>query len=97
MRPDDAWPEGEEDDDDRWAHCNHCGWWGEHADLLPDDGDDPHPCGKDECPECHKEGCICCCIPTWLMDQYEDAATGGGGDLPALVAYPLAKETRNAR
>ena len=55
-----------------WARCGSCGWWGLHSELIPDDGDDPHPCGKDECPECCAEGFICCCIPDVVKEAYEN-------------------------
>ena len=44
------------------ARCGSCGWEGECDDLLPDDGPDPHACGKDECPHCHAENFIVCCV-----------------------------------
>jgi len=54
--------EEESNKEPRFARCSSCGWWGEDSELLPDDGPNPHPCGKDECPSCHAKNCICCCL-----------------------------------
>lgn len=43
-------------------HCGSCGYFGFCSDLIKDDGLDPHPCGKDECPECRATGYISCCL-----------------------------------
>ena len=59
-------------EDVNWATCGSCGWWGLNSELPRDDGESPHPCGKDKCPECGDNGCICCCIPTAVKHAYEN-------------------------
>ncbi len=59
---------------EKWAVCGCCGWAGPNTELIPDDGPDPHPCGKDECPECHEENFICCCLTeaeAWRRSAHE--------------------------
>jgi len=41
------------------ANCDHAG---PMTELIPDDGPDPHPCGKDLCPQCGEVGGINCCL-----------------------------------
>lgn len=48
--------------------CGSCGHVGDNDDLIPDDSPNPHPCGKDECPECGAEGTICCCLSQFAVD-----------------------------
>ena len=51
--------------------CGACGYIGDDNELIPDDGPNPHPCGKDECPECGVKGCISCCLHSEDFDESE--------------------------
>ncbi len=49
-------------EDGTWFRCGYCGYVGMNSELPPDDSPKPHPCGKDQCPECGEEGYISCCL-----------------------------------
>lgn len=61
---------------DLWFYCGSCGAFGRCSDLLPDESPDPHPCGRDECPSCHAEGCVSCCLTD--TEAKERGAVEGG-------------------
>ena len=52
-----------------YAKCNWCGWYGPESDLSIDP--EGHICGKDQCPECGKEGFINCCLKENDMSKWK--------------------------